>query len=44
LLTEPVLIGPNSKDQCKNSGWQAFPQQFKNQGQCVSFVERQGRT
>ena len=36
-LTEPVLI-PTSKDQCKNGGWRAFPQ-FKNQGQCVSFVE-----
>jgi hypothetical protein len=43
-LAEPVLIGPDSKDQCKNNGWKAFPQQFKNQGQCVSFVERQRRT
>ena len=34
-LTEPVLIAPTSKDQCKNNGWKAFPQ-FKNQGQCVS--------
>jgi hypothetical protein len=41
-LTEPVLI-PGSKDQCKKGGWQAFPQ-FKNQGQCVSFVEHQPRT
>jgi len=39
-LTAPVLIAPTSKDQCKNGGWQAFPQ-FQNQGQCVSFVERQ---
>jgi hypothetical protein len=30
---------PTSKDQCKNGGWKNFPQ-FKNQGQCVSFVER----
>jgi hypothetical protein len=30
---------PTSKDQCKNDGWRNFPQ-FKNQGQCVAFVER----
>jgi hypothetical protein len=42
-LTAPVLIAPTSKDQCKNNGWKAFPQ-FKNQGQCVSFVEREGQT
>jgi hypothetical protein len=34
---------PTSKDQCKNGGWKALPQ-FKNQGQCVSFVERQPQT
>jgi 6-phosphogluconolactonase (cycloisomerase 2 family) len=28
---------PTAKDQCKNGGWRAFAQ-FKNQGQCVSFV------
>ena len=37
-LAEPVLIGPTSKDQCKNGGWKAFPQ-FKNQGQCVASVK-----
>jgi hypothetical protein len=42
-LPEAILIGPNSRDQCKNNGWKAFPQ-FKNQGQCVSFVERQPQT
>ena len=36
-LTEPVLIGPTSKGRCKKGGWKEFPQ-FKNQGQCVSFV------
>jgi hypothetical protein len=30
---------PTSKDQCKNGGWREFPG-FKNQGQCVAFVER----
>jgi hypothetical protein len=29
---------PTSKDQCKDGGWQGFAQ-FKNQGDCVSFVE-----
>ena len=29
---------PTSKDQCKDGGWRNFPQ-FKNQGDCVSFVE-----
>ena len=29
--------GPTSPDQCKNDGWMQFG--FRNQGQCVSFVE-----
>jgi DNA-binding beta-propeller fold protein YncE len=29
---------PTSRDQCKDRGWRNFPQ-FKNQGDCVSFVE-----
>ena len=29
---------PTSKvGQCKNGGWRNFPQ-FKNQGQCIAFV------
>lgn len=41
LSSGPVLIGPpTSKDQCKNDGWKAFNNpSFKNQGQCVDFVE-----
>jgi hypothetical protein len=35
IFDAPVL--PTSKDQCKNGGWRNFPQ-FKNQGDCVSFV------
>lgn len=32
---------PLSKDQCKKDGWKNFNSpSFKNQGQCVSFVER----
>jgi hypothetical protein len=30
---------PTSKDQCKNDGWRDFPQ-FKNQGECIAFVNR----
>jgi hypothetical protein len=41
-LTQPVLIVPTHKDQCKDGGWKNYPQ-FKNQGQCVSFVEHQGK-
>ena len=33
---------PNSKDQCKNGGWQTF-EVFKNQGDCVSFVATGGK-
>lgn len=33
---------PTSKDQCKNNGWQAFGN-FKNQGDCVSFVATKGK-
>jgi hypothetical protein len=30
---------PTSKEQCKEDGWKNFGTTFKNQGQCVSFVE-----
>lgn len=31
---------PTSMDQCKNNGWKSFnAPSFKNQGQCVSFVQ-----
>ncbi|MCW5851278.1 MAG: hypothetical protein KIT87_14475 [Anaerolineae bacterium] len=31
---------PTTKDQCKNGGWQTFnvPRAFKNQGDCIQFV------
>ena len=34
------MVGPpTSKDQCKKGGWQTFNNpSFKNQGQCVSYV------
>jgi hypothetical protein len=31
---------PTAKDQCKNDGWRNYGTAFKNQGQCVAFVER----
>jgi hypothetical protein len=39
-VTEVPLVGPpTSKDQCKKGGWQTFNNPvFKNQGQCVSYV------
>jgi hypothetical protein len=33
---------PTSKDQCKHGGWRDFPD-FKNQGDCVSFVTTDGK-
>jgi hypothetical protein len=34
--------GPASKGDCKNGGWKTFSSpSFKNQGQCVAFVEKQ---
>lgn len=32
---------PVNKDECKNGGWKkfAYPKRFKNQGECMSFVE-----
>lgn len=36
-ITPGTRPSPTSKRQCKNGGWEAFG--FKNQGQCVRFVE-----
>lgn len=40
-LSGPVLVGPpTNKDQCKKDGWKVFNNPtFKNQGQCVDYVE-----
>lgn len=42
LLSGPILVGPpTNKEQCKNNGWKTFNNPtFKNQGDCVSFVEK----
>lgn len=39
----PAPLSPQTKEQCKNGGWRNFGAPagpFKNQGQCVSFIER----
>ena len=41
-LTQPVLNVPATKDQCMASGYKNYPQ-FKNQGDCVSFVASGGK-
>ncbi len=41
-LSQPTLIAPSDKSQCKSGGWQNYPQ-FKNQGDCVSYVASGGQ-
>jgi hypothetical protein len=36
IIDTPAL--PTSKGQCRDGGWQQFG--FKNQGECIAFVER----
>ena len=31
-------VRPTNKDQCKNGGWMNFAPRFKNQGDCIQFV------
>jgi hypothetical protein len=38
VIDAPAL--PTTRDQCKREGWRNFGTAFKNQGQCVAFVER----
>ena len=40
-VNQVVLVGPpTAKAQCKKGGWKSFNNpSFKNQGQCVSYVE-----
>ncbi len=41
IASPPVSNTPTDKDQCKNDGWRQFTDPaFRNQGQCVSYVER----
>ena len=36
----PMIGPPTNKDQCKGDGWRNFntPRTFKNQGDCIQFV------
>lgn len=36
-LTIDYVVDPVTKDDCKNGGWESYG--FRNQGQCVRFVE-----
>ena len=40
VAVTPGIGPPTNKDQCKDGGWETFtiPRKFKNQGDCVSFV------
>lgn len=46
-VTPPVVVTPENKDDCKNNGWKtvktADNKSFKNQGQCVSYVEKNSK-
>jgi hypothetical protein len=35
-----VTCLPENKEECNNGGWRDFGDAFKNQGQCVAFVQR----
>lgn len=41
IYGEPLVGPPIDKQQCKKGGWAVFefPRRFKNQGDCVKFVE-----
>jgi hypothetical protein len=41
----PILIGPpTDKDECKKGGWREFiSPEFRNQGQCVAYVQAHNR-
>jgi hypothetical protein len=41
---DPQTGPPTSKEQCKNGGWRYFnhPRTFKNQGDCIKFVNTAG--
>ncbi len=42
IVEEPTPTTPVNKDGCKKDGWKSFTNpSFKNQGQCVAFVNHQ---
>ena len=40
IVVTDATVRPTSKAQCANDGWRQFGGMFKNQGQCVAYVER----
>jgi DNA-binding beta-propeller fold protein YncE len=40
IAVTPKPRVPTTKAECKSGGWRQFGATFKNQGQCVAFVER----
>jgi quercetin dioxygenase-like cupin family protein len=45
-VSEPVCVGPPiTPEECAGDGWKSFtvPRLFRNQGDCVSFVQSRGR-
>lgn len=40
IVWNELCVAPTTKDQCKNDGWKKFNSpSFKNQGDCVSYVQ-----
>jgi hypothetical protein len=35
---ETGAVRPTIKDQCKNGGWQMWTPRFRNQGDCIQYV------
>jgi hypothetical protein len=43
VATEIPVAPPTAKDDCKNGGWETFNDPlFKNQGDCIKYVEDHG--
>ena len=43
VAVSPLPRLPTSKDQCKHGGWRNYSGRFKNQGDCIRFVQHQAR-
>ena len=43
VIPPPTPTLPETKDDCKDGGWQNYEGVFKNQGDCVSFVATEGK-
>lgn len=43
IVRASPIPGPSSKDACKRGGWRNFGPSFRNQGDCVSWLNKGGR-